>query len=68
MYENSIAAPQAVAGYQIKKFTPFNPVDKKTTAIVITPSGEHLVVAKGAPQVPHRLFPALSSGRSCYLT
>lgn len=42
---------QAKEGYQIKKFTPFNPVDKKTTARVITPSGEDLFVAKGAPQV-----------------
>lgn len=43
--------PQAIAGYQIKKLIPFNPVDKKTTAEVVTPDGQDLIVTKGAPQV-----------------
>lgn len=42
---------QAIEVYEIKKFTPFNPVDKKTTAVVVHPDGRELVVAKGAPQV-----------------
>ena len=31
---------------------PFNPVDKKTTAKVVSPDGKDLIVTKGAPQVP----------------
>lgn len=45
---------QAIKGYEIKQFWPFNPVDKKTTARVVTPDGGELLVAKGAPQVPLR--------------
>lgn len=42
---------QYVAGYKITKFVPFNPVDKKTTAVAITPGGEPLTTCKGAPQI-----------------
>eukprot|EP00983_Pelagomonas_calceolata_P042511 1138531-Pelagomonas_calceolata.AAC.8 len=42
---------QYVAGYKITKFSPFNPVDKKTTAHTITPTGEKLITTKGAPQI-----------------
>ena len=40
-----------MAGYTIKSLVPFNPVDKRTSATVVTPEGQELVVAKGAPQV-----------------
>lgn len=42
---------EAIANYRIVKFWPFNPVDKKTQANVITPDGKELLVAKGAPQI-----------------
>lgn len=42
---------QAISQFKIQKFWPFNPVDKKTQAHVITPDGKELMVAKGAPQV-----------------
>ena len=41
-----------MAGYTIESLVPFNPVDKRTSATVVTPQGQRLVVAKGAPQVP----------------
>jgi hypothetical protein len=44
-------AAQAISGYTIKRFVPFNPVDKKTLAEVVTPDGQQLTYAKGAPQV-----------------
>ena len=44
-------AVQVLKDYQITKFIPFNPVDKKTQATVIMPSGEKLMACKGAPQV-----------------
>ncbi len=37
--------------YQLLRFQPFDPVSKRTEALVETPSGERLVVTKGAPQV-----------------
>ena len=43
---------QAIAGWQVKNVVPFNPVDKKTTAKVVSPDGKDLIVTKGAPQVP----------------
>ena len=42
---------QAIAGWQVKSVVPFNPVDKKTTAKVVSPDGQDLIVTKGAPQV-----------------
>ncbi len=41
----------AAAGYTLKKFTPFDPVSKKTEAAVQAPDGHTFKVAKGAPQV-----------------
>jgi magnesium-transporting ATPase (P-type) len=46
-----MACLQAITGWQIKSVVPFNPVDKKTTAKVISPDGKDLIVTKGAPQV-----------------
>jgi len=43
--------PRVIEGYVIKKLIPFNPIDKQTSAHLITPGGEHLIVVKGAPQV-----------------
>ena len=43
--------PAIIAGYQVESLVPFNPVDKRTSATVVSPQGEKLVVAKGAPQV-----------------
>nr|AQM50087.1 P-type ATPase HA2 [Dunaliella maritima] len=48
---NSLGDKKYVAGYRITKFSPFNPVDKKTTAHTITPTGEKLITTKGAPQI-----------------
>eukprot|EP00898_Chlorokybus_atmophyticus_P001625 jgi/Chlat1/2463/Chrsp171S02344 len=38
-------------GFVTTRFIPFNPVDKKTAAYVITPSGLNKVYSKGAPHV-----------------
>ena len=40
-----------IAGHTIERVVPFNPVDKKTTAVFTTPEGRRLHAAKGAPQV-----------------
>lgn len=37
--------------YDVKKFIPFNPVDKRTEATVITPEGKTIRMSKGAPGV-----------------
>ncbi len=37
--------------YSLKKFIPFDPVAKRTEAILSTPDGADIVVTKGAPQV-----------------
>lgn len=37
--------------YKVLKFTPFDPVGKKTVAKVQSPDGEIFHTAKGAPQV-----------------
>jgi H+-transporting ATPase len=37
--------------YKVLKYTPFDPVGKKTAAKVQSPDGEILHTAKGAPQV-----------------
>ncbi|KAK9817909.1 hypothetical protein WJX72_004165 [[Myrmecia] bisecta] len=41
---------KAIVKYTIKKFVPFNPVDKKTTATVVMPDGSTILTSKGAPQ------------------
>jgi len=40
-----------VEGYKIQKFTPFDPVSKKTEAEVQTPDGKTMLISKGAPQM-----------------
>jgi hypothetical protein len=42
---------QVISGYNVTKFVPFNPVDKKTVAHVTLPNGAKIVTTKGAPQV-----------------
>jgi H+-transporting ATPase len=42
---------KAVDGYKLVKFTPFDPVSKRTQALVTAPDGKSVAVAKGAPQV-----------------
>ena len=37
--------------YRVEKFVPFDPVRKRTEAVLITAAGQHLVAIKGAPQV-----------------
>ena len=42
---------QALKGYQVVHFQPFDPVHKRTEATVTGPDGGQFQVAKGAPQV-----------------
>jgi H+-transporting ATPase len=42
---------QALKGYQVVHFQPFDPVHKRTEAIVKGPGGKELKATKGAPQV-----------------
>jgi H+-transporting ATPase len=42
---------QALQGYQVLHFQPFDPVHKRTEATVKAPDGKEFHVAKGAPQV-----------------
>ncbi len=44
-------ADQALAGYQVTRFQPFDPVGKRTEAAVTAADGTTFTVAKGAPQV-----------------
>jgi len=44
-------AADAVSGYRVVAFHPFDPVVKRTEAEVVGPGGEEFRVAKGAPQV-----------------
>ena len=60
-WENNDAIDQAMtsafggrdrlAGYRVTKSTPFNPVDKRTTAWVASEEHGDFVATKGAPQV-----------------
>ena len=43
--------PQALAGYRVAHFQPFDPVHKRTEATVETADGKTFKVTKGAPQV-----------------
>ncbi|GBG66655.1 hypothetical protein CBR_g66791 [Chara braunii] len=40
-----------LAHYTIKRFVPFNPVDKRTEATVVTNEGKTLLISKGAPNI-----------------
>ncbi|MGB8623949.1 MAG: plasma-membrane proton-efflux P-type ATPase, partial [Paracoccaceae bacterium] len=42
---------QALDGYEVGHFRPFNPTDKRTEAAVTGPDGKTFKVTKGAPQV-----------------
>ena len=42
---------RALAGYQVTHFQPFDPVGKRTEAVVTGPDGSMFKVTKGAPQV-----------------
>ena len=42
---------QALKGYQVVHFQPFDPVHKRTEATVKAADGKQFQVAKGAPQV-----------------
>ena len=46
-----LADDQALQGYEVVHFQPFDPVHKRTEATVKGPDGEPFKVAKGAPQV-----------------
>ena len=43
------AAKKAIPRHKILDFTPFDPVNKKVTAVTETPSGERMTCIKGAP-------------------
>lgn len=42
-------ALEAMPQYKVLEFQPFDPVSKKVTAVVESPTGEHIVCVKGAP-------------------
>ncbi|BCS18964.1 plasma-membrane proton-efflux P-type ATPase [Aspergillus puulaauensis] len=42
-------AKEALTQYKIREFHPFDPVSKKVTAVVLSPSGEEIICVKGAP-------------------
>lgn len=48
--------PKAIAGWNITRLVPFNPVDKKTLAEATSPTGQHIVTCKGAPQIVRDLL------------
>ena len=41
----------ALAAYKLVKFTPFDPVSKRTQALLTAPDGSAIAVTKGAPKV-----------------
>ena len=47
----ALKSDQAMKGYQVAHFQPFDPVHKRTEASVKGPDGREFKVAKGAPQV-----------------
>jgi H+-transporting ATPase len=47
----SVKDARALAGYRVTRFSPFDPVHKRTEAEVTTPDGRTWRVSKGAPQV-----------------
>ncbi len=46
-----LPSPDALHGYQVTHFEPFDPVHKRTEAIVTGPDAVVITVTKGAPQV-----------------
>ncbi|ATQ67018.1 MULTISPECIES: plasma-membrane proton-efflux P-type ATPase [Methylosinus] len=47
---DALADKHATNGYRLEKYTPFDPVTKRTEARLVAPDGKTLIVAKGAPQ------------------
>jgi H+-transporting ATPase len=47
----ALTDPKALEAYKLVKFTPFDPVSKRTQALVTAPDGKTIAVTKGAPQV-----------------
>ncbi|KFH00647.1 P-type ATPase PMA1 [Toxoplasma gondii MAS] len=48
---NAAADMTERAKYQILEYVPFNPVDKRTEATVVSPEGKKFITTKGAPHV-----------------
>ncbi|KIW68273.1 plasma membrane ATPase [Phialophora macrospora] len=42
-------AKKALSKYRVVQFTPFDPISKKVSAVVESPSGERIICVKGAP-------------------
>ncbi len=42
-------AKKALSKYKVVQFTPFDPISKKVSAVVESPSGERIICVKGAP-------------------
>jgi H+-transporting ATPase len=56
---------EALGGYKIKSQTPFNPVDKRTTATYTDPAGMPMVATKGAPQIIRDLLSDQGARGAC---
>ena len=48
---SGLTSDDALHGYQVTHFQPFDPVHKRTEATVTSPDGKTFTVTKGAPQV-----------------
>ena len=53
-----------LSGYEIQKTSPFNPVDKRTTAWVVSETHGEFVATKGAPQVG-QVWLLIFPGKGC---
>lgn len=42
-------AKDMISTFKVLEFSPFDPVSKKSSAVVRSPRGEHIICAKGAP-------------------
>jgi len=47
----ALESPSALSSYKQEKFVPFDPVNKRTEATVVSSDGQKFHVTKGAPQV-----------------
>jgi H+-transporting ATPase len=54
---NGLKDKAALSRWQMLRFQPFDPVSKRTEALVETADGKHIKVSKGAPQVIMALAP-----------
>lgn len=48
---SAVDDPKHAHAYDIQRIIPFSPVDKRTTAWVVSPEGKKFVTTKGAPQI-----------------